>query len=407
MSNEKSGIKKVVIKSDYTRKFPDPLNEDLMGENIEHYVLLCRAIDIPEDIPAEPNPRDRNINRAIYREVLRSLEDTNDLSFHLKNKGITILAHKVVLSQDKKVAMVYFSDGDGIVDGGHTHEIISKARRNGTCPDSQYVKLEIITGIPNCMRVDIAGGLNTTVKVEPKSLMNLEGRFDWIKDTLEDTSYSDKITYRENEDGVFDIRELIGILTLFNANIYSGTNHPKVAYTSKEICLRNYLKDIADEGPKTFLMLRPLLKNILELHDYVHDKGRIRYNAVCEGAAGKMKGVYREVKDNGGYHLHFIDEDVPQILYEATLYPILGAMRFLVEQKPGEDVYSWKFDSFEKVKAFYDEIAPELITATYNTSKDYGLKPNPIGKNENHWGNLYKTVGFHFVQNYAGKEGRA
>ena len=93
--------------------------------------------------------------------------------------------------------------------------------------------------------------------------------------------------------------------------------------------------------------------------------------------------------------------EADQKLYDGALYPILGAMRFLVEQKPGQDVYSWKLISFKKVKEFFDEIAPELIATTYNTSVTYGLKPNPIGKDENHWDNLYKTVALHYLSNYS------
>ena len=71
---------------------------------------------------------------------------------------------------------------------------------------------------------------------------------------------------------------------------------------------------------------------------------------------------------------------------------MLGAMRYLVEQKPGEAVYSWKLGDFNEVTMFFDDIAAELVEATYKTSLVYGRKPNPIGKDENHWDNLYKTV---------------
>ena len=90
-------------------------------------------------------------------------------------------------------------------------------------------------------------------------------------------------------------------------------------------------------------------------------------------------------------------------LYDGALYPMLGAMRFLVEQKPGEKVYSWKLKSFAEVKSFFDEIAPELVNTTYNTSLTYGRKPNPIGKDENHWDNMYKTVAWRFMTKHSSK----
>src|SRR4030042_743243 len=130
-------LQKVLIKTDYTRKYPDPLNQDVSGDpyNIEHHILVSRAIDVPSGIPKDPNPREQRIDYGIYRKVRESLEDADDLSFHLKNKGITILAHKVDYSPDKRVATVYLSEGDGIADGAHTYEIILAAQGNETCPD--------------------------------------------------------------------------------------------------------------------------------------------------------------------------------------------------------------------------------------------------------------------------------
>src|SRR3990170_7847529 len=200
-----------------------------------------------------------------------------------------------------------------------------------------------------------------------------------------------------NEEGKFDIREILGLMTLFNINkFHYPQQHPKEAYVSKAKCLDLYVAD-----PESFKMLRPILRDILYLHDYVHIMSRKRYNEVEGGRAAGMIGVYAK-KKRGDYEFIFMgDEEARQLsaggrldamLYDGTLYPMLGAMRFLVEQKPGEEVYSWKLRSFDEVKSFFDEIAPELVNTTYNTSLIYGRKPNPIGKDENHWDNMYKTV---------------
>ncbi|OQA89353.1 MAG: AIPR protein [bacterium ADurb.Bin236] len=402
MSDSSHGIKKVILKSDYTRKFPDPLNEQLYGGkyNIEHLILMSKAIDIPADIPMDANVRVQNINKVVYREVRKSLDDDNDLTFHLKNKGITILAQKVEFIHDKKVAEVTFIEGDGIVDGGHTHRVITEAIKAGTCPQNQYVKIEIITGVPNGLRVEIASGLNTTVKVEQKSLANHEGKFNWIKETLQGESYASRIAYRENEDGDCDIRDIIALLNIFNVDVYKDAEHPVKAYTSKAECLKTYLSDYESES-RTFEKLKPLLRDILELHDYIHVKARERYNEVYGGRAGAMVGLYTEPRRNR-YHLLFMNKDVDRIMYDGVLYPILGAMRYLVHQKPDENVFSWKLGSFDRVKIFFDEIAPEMVALTYNLSKNYGLKPNPVGKDIGHWNGLYRTVGMHFLEKHHG-----
>jgi len=399
----KANLNKAIIKSDYSRHYPDPLNENSNGTplNIVHHVLLCKAVDIPSGISKTPNPREQKIDHGIYKEVMESLENADDLSFHLKNKGITILAHQVEYSSaDKKTAAIYFAESDGIADGGHTYEIILSAQAKGSCPDGQYVKLEVITGVPADMAVDITGGLNTAVQVDDTSLLNLEGEFNWVKEALKNTNYADQISYKQNQDGKIDIREILGLMTLFHVNKFTGTQHPMMAYVSKAKCV-----DLFKSDKDSFQMLTPLLKDILYLHDYVHVRSKELYNADKRGKgergkAGAMKGVYA-TKKRGNYDFIFMGEAKPYKLYDGALYPMLGAMRFLVEQKPGKDFYSWKLKSFEDVKTFFDEIAPDLVATTYNTSLTYGRKPNPIGKDENHWDNLYKTTALHFYSKYA------
>jgi hypothetical protein len=396
MKNNRN-LEKATIKAEYSRRYPDPLNKSTDGNplNVEHHILVSRAIDVPSGISLAPDPRAQKTDRGIYKEVRKSLDNSDDLSFHLKNKGITILAHHVEYGTDKRTADLYLADGDGIVDGAHTYQIVLEAQEDGTCPEGQYVKFEVLTGVPLEMGPDISGGLNTAVQVDDASLMNLTGDFDWVKETLKDTDYGDRISYKMNEERDYDIREILGIMTLFHVNKFPYPKHPKEAYVSKAKCLRLYRDD-----PDSFKMLRPLLKDILHLHDYVHIRSRERYNEVTGGRAGGMKGVYA-AKARKPYDYWFIGEKNDYKLYDGSLYPMLGAMRFLVEQKPGEDVYSWRLKSFDEIKSFFDEIAHELVATTYKTSEVYGRKPNPIGKDDNHWDNMYKTVALHYLTNHS------
>jgi hypothetical protein len=401
MKNIKN-LEKATIKAEYSRHYPDPLNKSSDGDqlNIEHHILVSRAIDVPAGISKAPNPRVQRTDKGIYKEVRKSLDNTDDLYFHLKNKGITILAHHVEYGTDKKTVDLYLGEGDGIVDGAHTYQIILDAQEAGTCPEGQYVKLEVLTGIPQEMGPEITGGLNTAVQVDDASLMNLEGAFDWVKETLKKTAFGDRIAYKQNEDfDGYDIRDILSFMTLFNVNKFPYTDgrHPKDAYVSKARCLELYQED-----PASFKMLKPILIDILHLHDYVHIQSRERYNEEMGGRAAAMKGVYA-TKKRGTYEYIFTGEERNYRLYDGALYPMLGAMRFLAEQKPGEKVYSWKLKSFDKVKSFFDEVAPDLVATTYKTSLIYGRKPNPIGKDDNHWDNMYKTVALHFYSKYSPK----
>jgi len=395
-------LEKTAIKAEYSRHYPDPLNQNPEGDplHIEHHVLLSRAVDVPKGISKAPNPRAQKTDRGIYKDVRKSLDDADDLSFHLKNKGITLLAHHVDYSPDKKIATVYLGQGDGIADGAHTYQIILEAQDAGTCPEGQYVKFEVLTGIPQGIGPDITGGLNTAVQVDDASLLNLKQEFDWVKEILKKTKFGDRISYMQNEDLAYDIREILGIMTLFNVKKfpYKDGKHPKEAYVSKSKCLDLYVED-----PDSFKMLKPILIDILFLHDYIHVQSRELWNKKTGGRAGGMTGLFTPKKSRSNYPLVFMGIETEQKLYDGALYPMLGAMRFLVEQKPGENVYSWKLKSFNEVKSFFDEVAPDLVATTYKTSLIYGRKPNPIGKDENHWDNMYKTVAIHFYTKYSPK----
>jgi len=104
-----------------------------------------------------------------------------------------------------------------------------------------------------------------------------------------------------------------------------------------------------------------------------------------------MSGVY-QLKKKGVHNFIFADTQSQYRLHDGALMPMLGTMRYLVEQKPGDSVYSWKVGGYKEVADFFDEVAGELVESTYITSLVYGRKPNPFAKDDNHWGNLYKTV---------------
>ena len=128
--NDQEKLNTVTIQTEYSRRFPDPLNNSTEGDplNIEHHIMLSRAIDMPEDISKAPNPREQQTDKGIYKDIRESLDNGADLTFHLKNKGLTILARHVEYSPDKKCAVIYLGEKDGIADGAHTYEIIRQSK---------------------------------------------------------------------------------------------------------------------------------------------------------------------------------------------------------------------------------------------------------------------------------------
>jgi hypothetical protein len=99
---------------------------------IEKHYMTVRALDVPVGIRKDANARDgegQDLRKQVYKEVQKSLlaESTMPGIFDLKNKGIVILAERV-RKIDDDVYELLIEDGQGIVDGGHTYEIICKAQ---------------------------------------------------------------------------------------------------------------------------------------------------------------------------------------------------------------------------------------------------------------------------------------
>lgn len=64
-----------------------------------------------------------------------------------------------------------------------TTALIVESQEENDVPDN-YVLVSIRTGVPDVWIPELSGGLNTSVQVQPKSLDDLAGLFDWIKNHL-------------------------------------------------------------------------------------------------------------------------------------------------------------------------------------------------------------------------------
>jgi hypothetical protein len=374
----------------FARRMPDPIFRDA-----QRHIVMMRAADLPQGLPKFPNPRAQNIDRGIYKDVKRSLlnEEGTPNTFHLKNKGITLLADRV-REIDKETYEVAFGPKQGIVDGAHTFDVVISGQEAMTSSDEtdavvidQFVKLEILTGVPTDLWPEIAGGLNTAVAVQRMSLANLQGKFDWIRDLLADESYAKRIAFRENEaDAMYDVRDIIVFMEMFNVLEFGNDSeeHPTRTYNNKAEVLESYLANT-----DKYKQLAPILKDILYLHDWVSYTARDLHNK-RGGRAGGL--VFVDQRKRGTFEFPFIDKRGEYRLNRAALFPILGAFRWMV-QKNGNSV-RWR-GGFERVLEVWDRSGSELMRATQSTSEEYGRKLTALGKSRNHWSTLHSTVAKH------------
>lgn len=366
------------------RELPDP------EKSIRHYILLCKAAKMPRRLPLDINPRAQNINLSVYKDVRESLISASP-TFHLKNKGITMIADRVRRFEKKaNVEVQFLKKGQGIVDGGHTYQVIQSVldSEDEQIPDEQFVKVEILTNVPDEYAVEIAGGLNTSIQVADMSLENLKGNFDWIKDDLSGENYEDRIAYRENVSPddfgpPISIREVVAWLTMFlpNEHGHPKKENPKMAYGRKGDCLKAFQGEL-----DRYMEMQPILRDILQLHDYILYHALEKYN---ESTGGRGKALSFMQQRKRGYHLHFMNENISVRMHDGALYPIFGAFRYLVEKRNGK--IGWKPGDFRKVKEFCDVILGEMVEITKKNSVERGRNMDAIGKDDLHWGFLYNT----------------
>ena len=369
----------------YARRIPDP-----RFEGIRRYVFVLAIRDLPEGIPDEPNARTQNTRTQVAKKVKESLLDIDCErgTFHLKNGGITILADSVKRnSEDHDLFTLTFDEHQGIVDGGHTYRIIMNSLSDPNLPEDQFVNIDVFTGVHSDWIPEISGGRNTSVQVQPMSLDNLKGKFEWLKQEFESMGHTEAVAWSENDDGEFNARDVVAWLTLFLVQHFpnQGGSHPLVAYSSKAKAL-----DLFESNPADYEILRPILKDIVRLFDEV----RFGYYELWIGQGGKPgKLSVSDKKKRGHWNFRFIEQSSQYRLSTAALYPILAAFRWFVEIDESEDrpSASWR-GGFNRVLEAWDACAVDMLSAVNETSRRYGYRLTAVGKDSNLWSLLHMTI---------------
>ena len=375
----------LTFRTPFSRRLPDPNNKQA-----ERHIWFVRACDVPRGMPTDPNARETNIRKQVYRTVEASLlnEEGEPGTFHLKHKGITVVADRVEKLGDEEFRVV-MNDGQGILDGGHSYELLTK-ERDVELPDNQYVKFEILTGVDPELIPELSMGLNTSVQVQPMSIDNLEGLFDWVKDELRGRPYFGELAWKENEGGSFDARDLVGIMTLFNIHHFPNTsdNHPIEGYKFKAAALKRFERDEKGDE-RSYRRLRPILHDILVLHDMIRAEARRLYNEATTGKGGALAFV--EHRQRGEYTFPFSGGTDEFRLMNGALYPMMAAFRWMVEEDEASVNYRWR-GGFDSVARLFRATAPELMKMTRQTCVELGYNVNAVGKSKSHWAGLHSRV---------------
>lgn len=366
---------------------------------ISKTIFILQASKLPIDLPDGANAREPvGMNRRVYRDVTESLKGIEALpgSFDLMNLGITILADKID-PIDKKTFDVMIKDEDGIVNGSHTAKIIEKCQKEGSIPDEQFVEVRIITGIGQTkyddLKADIAKGQNSGIAVRDQSIYEIQNIFESIKRQIENEEWAATVAWRESDDGRIDVRDLVSIMEAINVIDYpvtSGT-HPIVAYEKWSIPLDRFAKDFKNNIPtpsqRKYAALEPLLVEALELYDRIRHDFRPTLNKEISAAAGRMRIV-----EQGNFEFPFSKQDAENYrLTKGAAYPIFAAFRNCVRYDTELNKAEW-IGGFGAVRNLWEEAKTELVQETHSATKDIGRTPDALGKNRNHWANLFKSM---------------
>jgi hypothetical protein len=352
----------------------DPsVSSDHVVPGVAHYVGLVPVKDMVPNLPNTPNLRAANIKSPVAKDVAASLR-SNDGNFHLKNKGVTMLATSVAARDggwDVVITVTGTTDPDGILDGGHTYAVICDALAANAPIDKQYVFVNIRTNVPGVLRAQIAEALNRTTAVSSGSLLNRLGEFEWIKQAL--GSAADNVAWRQNDEGV-KVEELVA--RLYACNICEGVEHHK-AYSSRGSTLSAYRKN-----PEILTSHRNAAADILWIYEQI----------VFSLAGEAERRLGRRAVTAVGSQAPLMDTSYASSklkLVRGIAMPVLSALRAcLIDTADGV-----RFNRDRAtMKALLTILTDQLFDKIAEHWEAVGSDPGALGKREAVWRDLHAIV---------------
>lgn len=381
----------ITFRPRFSRRLPDPFSNSTHGT--ERHVLFVPVSELPAGIALARGMRTPKTRWDVYKDVQRSLldKDCTPGTFHLKNQGITLIARDAQRIEDDQYD-VDFAQGQGIIDGSNTYRLIIEAQENPDIelPKNQYVKVEVLTNVPEEWVGEISDALNTSMLAHRDSLLDLQPALAWIKDELSDQPYFKSLSWSEEERGLYDVRDILSIATCFNTASYAnaGSNHPVVAYDNRSVVLRSFEEDYKNHDGAAYRKLRGLLKDALVLHDTI----QLEFPKLLQ-RSGTSAPELVDRASKRPYEFPFLQTRSTERLAVGALFPVLAAFRWMVEDDTVSGQARW-CGGFANVLDRWRAAGERLVALTVEKSKEAGNNPDAIGRSASHWGALHKEVAF-------------
>ena len=379
----------------FSRLFVSPTGKG----KLRRYYSVVPISAIPQDWFnwLDVNARDSSDKGRVPKAIRATLTDKPEW-FSEYNRGLTIVASGLQWDNNNNLLTLKFNDRDyhGVLDGGHTLRAIldDRDQRDESEEDvqSSYCNLEIFTGLDEGEIPDVVEARNTSKQVASKSLLNLEGSFEGLKEAI-GPKMANLISWRENEEGVFDVRELVGILTALDVGSYGNNVHPIPAYSGKEACLKRF-----KNNKSAYEKLYDIARDALIMWDAIQFWLPGHYNNKgpepgTTGKFGRLTGVKWNAKKPKG--LPFLGKCTEYDTPTGYIYPVLSSFRAMLEEKNGR--WTWG-KGIDPLKLIQDGVAADIFISSVRESINNHRNPNRTGKDTQAWTSAYQAARINYLE---------
>jgi AIPR protein len=387
----------IEIPVDEYRSIPIPgsLNSEYQ---IKHAFCYTLASKLPAELGdwTDVNPRspklakDNGLVGPVASEILETLTDEPE-EFAFRNLGIYLLVDDAIhtkVAGGKGLLTVTLSDPKrhGIVNGGHTFRAIQQVGDSGDAPDPwpAYVPLHlyIVGNMLDVSRITgMAQGLNRSLQVDDRSLENLRGLFDPIRNALEGKPGHDQISFRQGDTGPVDVHLVLTFMQMLNIETFPDRkSHPNKLFGQQRVVLENFVEDQrGKEGKHVYNRMFPHLHEILVLTDCIQQRA-VKQPIMSRLKLNKSKTASRvRSEKNRNRPAHFEGGNIEGLFHQGWLYPMLAAFRANVSRKAWEaGKFEWLVEPLELLDATIEEMT-EIIHQEHTENKN---KPAEVGRKE-------------------------
>lgn len=350
------------------------------------------------------NPRTQNMKSKVAADILDSLEN-HPADFHYLNKGLIISAQNAILNGDTLLVELTDPELHGIGDGGHTYRAIQMVRDVGKLSKECFVRVDVRTNLSPAEVINMVAANNNVVQVDNRSLEDLQGSYDVLKEMLSNETFFSRVQFKMNQtsdDGkMINIDKILAILMMFSPwydHDEKSKTYP-IHYSQTLSVQKRFMAQDKEEREQMLLDMEPIIHDIFVLWD------RIETELPQSNKKKSRKYSFQNVsytKYNDGAVVGkslFYQNDLQYVIPEGIVYPVLAAFHILVERSESTGKYQWKADPFEVWDTMRADLSRQVI--------EYGtMSPVKFGKSSIVYHALQLTIALYLLRDRISAENR-